>query len=307
MATGLRSKGMDQTEKDKEKTLEKILQGLKDSRNELQQFRAETGKHFEDLRAEIKELRSDLGEVEKRMDQTESRITEMEDKDAQLTRVIIHLLQTQREIKKNGEYLESQSCRKNIHGSEGDDPMKLLETFIKEKLNIIGDLQIIQAHRSLAPKDKMGLGPRSFIIRFLNYNTRQRVLMAAWRKEIYTEGSRIFFDQDYSTAIQKERVKYKPMLKILQEQQLKTHLMYLEKLKVFSQEGIEVYDNPQTAAKGLQAQGIETIDVSEDLHLDLDELLSRGGWKIAGGCKEGEAVLVALVTTLLQSLRRLDE
>lgn len=114
--------------------------------------------------------------------------------------------------------------------------------------------------------------------------------MATWaKKEIYEDRSRIFFDQDYFTAVQKERAKYKPMHKMLREQKIKTNYIYPVQLKVFSQEGIVVYNN----LNGLRARGIEVT--SE--YLDLDVLLRRGGWKITGRHKEGE---VAHLTTLLQ-------
>lgn len=91
----------------------------------------------------------------------------------------------------------------------------------------------------------------------MTWDTRQRVLRAAWAKKVIRyEDSRIFFDQDYSSKIQKEGSLYAPIRKELREKGVKSHIIYPSKLKVFGNEGSQTYSSAREAAAALQARGM---------------------------------------------------
>lgn len=163
------------------------------------------------------------------------------------------------------EYLENKSRQNNIRihqvkeRAEGGDIVKFLKILISEKLEIpAAQLDIVAAHQSLLRKPThSGAAPSSIIAKFLTWDTRQRVLRAAWAKRVIRyEDSRIFFDQDYSSKIQKERSLYAPIRKELREKGVKSHIIYPSKLKVFDNEGSQTYNSAREAAAALHARGI---------------------------------------------------
>lgn len=66
---------------------------------------------------------------------------------------------------------------------------------------------------------------------------------------------RIYFDQDYSFKLQKERSQYVQLQNELREKGVKSHLIYPAKLKVFGNGGSLVYESAREAAAALRAQG----------------------------------------------------
>ena len=119
---------------------------------------------------------------------------------------------------------------------------------------------IVAAHQLFQRKPAhSGAAPRSITATFLTWDTRQRVLRAAWAKKVIRyEESRIFFDQDYSSKIQKERSLYAPIRKELQEKGVKSHIIYPSKLKVFGNEGAQTYSSAREAAAARHGQRSST-------------------------------------------------
>lgn len=66
------------------------------------------------------------------------------------------------------------------------------------------DIRIERAHRSLIAKPKENTAPlRAIIVRFLDYQVKDRVIQQAWKQKTTYEGWTIYFNQDYTTEIQK--------------------------------------------------------------------------------------------------------
>lgn len=61
------------------------------------------------------------------------------------------------------------------------------------------------------------------------------------------EETRIYFSQDYTSKTQQERSRYNPLRKLLKEKNVKTHLIYPSKLKVFGEGGSTTYGTPEEA------------------------------------------------------------
>ncbi len=93
------------------------------------------------------------------------------------------------------------------------------KTLFTDSLGIPGDeLTIVQGHRSYRNRRVTeDSTPRSIVVRFLQWDMKQKVLKAAWGKKMpitYQDPRspltriQIFFDQDFSTKLQQERSLY---------------------------------------------------------------------------------------------------
>lgn len=97
--------------------------------------------------------------------------------------------------------LEGRSRRNNIRtygvpeGKEGDSMTEFVENFLKAELALMADttLRIQRAHRALARKPDRDAPPRSIVVNFLEFSTKEMVLKKAWGKKIMMGGRRIFF------------------------------------------------------------------------------------------------------------------
>ena len=59
------------------------------------------------------------------------------------------------------------------------------------------------------------------IVSFLKYTTKERIISAAWEKNITVDGNKVFFDHDYATAVMEKRREYLPIEKVLKEKGIK--------------------------------------------------------------------------------------
>ncbi|KAI4807893.1 hypothetical protein KUCAC02_027668 [Chaenocephalus aceratus] len=178
----------------------------------------ETAGNFGVLKEEINDLREGFGELKIRADAAELRIAENEDCEISMTKILLHSLRMQKQLENKCEELEGRERRNNLRiysvreKCEGNSMMDFVENLIREKLDVSGEIPIERAHRATGHLTGHSDRPRSIIVRFQNYNVRQRVLQAAWaKKDIRVKDCRIFFDEDFTTQVFKERAKYRQM------------------------------------------------------------------------------------------------
>ncbi|CAL1604957.1 unnamed protein product [Knipowitschia caucasica] len=163
--------------------------------------------------------------------------------------------------------------------------IEFVTKLIREKLGVTTELRIERAHRTPAAFQGQYPRPRSIVVRFQSYTTKQQVLKAAWTKKIVQmDETRIYFDEDFSPVVFKERGKYRDVRKMLRERNIRHHILFPAKLKIFCENGkAKVFDNPAAAAEGLREYGIEMTLPAEDP--DLDSLLRATGWQTPGSHK----------------------
>lgn len=125
------------------------------------------------------------------------------------------------------------------------------------------ELGIERAHRALGPKPADNAPPRSTIVKFLKYSTKERIISAAWKKTIMVEGYRVFFDHDYATAVMEKRREYLPIKKVLKERGIKFRTP-MTKMRVFLESGTVTYDNADQAGDDLRAKGFPIPPRPED-------------------------------------------
>lgn len=128
----------------------------------------------------------------------------MEEWTATVKEVLSKTLSNQAQIQAKLTDLEACSCRNNIRmyripeDAEGGNLQEFMESFIKAELSLRDvDLGIQHCHRALGPKPPQNVSPRSVVIYFLEYRTKELVLRSTWKKgEIRLDQQRVYFDQD---------------------------------------------------------------------------------------------------------------
>lgn len=69
--------------------------------------------------------------------------------------------------------------------SEGNNMIDFVSNLIREQLGVTAELRIERAHRIFVPKwPGQQERPRSIVVLFQSYATKQSVLKAAWMKKI---------------------------------------------------------------------------------------------------------------------------
>ncbi|CAM4611372.1 unnamed protein product [Leuciscus chuanchicus] len=192
-----------------------------DIKTELAAFRDSPAKDMKEelcnLKQEVNQklngLVTDLNATAERIDEAEQRVADLEENTAELKEVLGQSIQIQENLQERLLDLEARSRRNNIRifgipeGCEENNAQEFVESIIKTELSLGDlDLKIQRCHRALGPKPPTDAYPRSVVVFFLEYKTKELVLRSAWRKkEVNCNGKRIFFDQDYPPEIQQKR------------------------------------------------------------------------------------------------------
>lgn len=123
------------------------------------------------------------------------------------------------------------------------------------------ELGIQRCHRSPGPKLPPDAQPRSMVVYFLEFKTKELVLHSAWKKKkVYCNGKRIFFDQDYRAEIQKKRRPFAPIRKILKEKGIRFQTPPPAKLRIFLEGGPVTYSSVAEAMDDLEKRGLISGD-----------------------------------------------
>ncbi len=214
----------------------------------------------------------------------------VEDGGARSDRLLDYLLRRDRLLEERCEGLENYTRRNNIRlygvmeNSETGDTVWWAENFLRNILKLADDfpLHLERTHRSLQQKPTdPNAHPRSFILKFLSFQTTQQVIAKAWSiKNLQFKGKKISMDHDYSPALQRRRREYSEIKKQLKEKNIKFQTPYPAVLIVHLADGIKSFNSAWEAAEGLMSLGISTT-ISEEEKLEKE--LHRLGWQTAGG------------------------
>lgn len=230
----------------------------------------------EDIKNQLSEMRTDinqkmevtaghLADASKRLGEAEERIGEVETFGEEAKEVIVNLQKTQLALQAKITELEGHSRRNNIRiygiseGSEGTSMINFVENLIKSELGAsigLDDLGIERAHRALGPQPSDNKPPRSTIVRFMRYTTKESILSAAWNRKdpISIDGKRVFFDHDYAAGVMEKRREYLPIKKVLKEKGIRFHTP-LTRMRVVLPSGPITYQSADEAAEDLRAKG----------------------------------------------------
>lgn len=239
--------------------------------HELRGFRQDNKEQLEEIKEEIVKTNSRLDEAEDRITKAEERMQNTED-------VLKEMLKLQTKLDEKITDQESRSRRDNvrIYGvpegteKEASSMISFVEKLLLENLDVPADmpLQIERAHRALGQQPPEGAQPRSILIKFLSFRTKETILRLAWQKKGFIwHGKQINLDNDYAPRILQKRREYAEIRKVLKDKQIPFNTLYPAKLKVRHADGIRVYETAGEASQDLSRRGlpVEVIKPAETL------------------------------------------
>lgn len=112
------------------------------------------------------------------------------------------------------------------------------------------DLQIERAHRALGLAPREAVPPRSIIVKFLNYRTKEEILRIAWHKKGFIwKKAQIKLDNDYAPSVLKKRQEYTEAKKVLKENGIRFWTPFPGRLRVLYPDGTHIYNTTEEATK----------------------------------------------------------
>lgn len=124
----------------------------------------------------------------------------------------------------------------------------------------------------LGPPPPDGAPPRSIVVKFLSYNTKELVLRKAWQKRGFEwKGSQIYLDHDYPPLILKKRREYAEVRRVLKEQQSPFQTLFPARLKVKFMEETKIYSTVAEATADVSSRGY-SVKVIKSAETALEQL-----------------------------------
>ena len=259
-------------------------------------FLEDINKKLDGLAAEmnhkIHEASGRIEGAEERLEELEGHIADRERWDLGVKETLTQLLSSQRALQDKVTDMEGRARRNNIRiygvpeGAEGTSAVVFIENFIKSEFGeeFGADVGIERAHRALAPKPPVEAPPRSMVVHFLRWSVKEKILHAAWKKELRIQNRQVNFDHDYATDVQHKRKEYVPFKKILKENGIRFQTP-LTRMRVFFDSGTTTYNSAAQAAEDLRKRGFTVGVIPHGMRRETiteDKLKELLPWEIAG-------------------------
>ncbi|XP_043926458.1 UMP-CMP kinase 2, mitochondrial isoform X1 [Protopterus annectens] len=247
----------------------------------LENFKEKSSQQMETIHLDLRQQKEQINGIETSLNDMDSRIQVNEHN-------LESLLKQNSLLSAKIDDLENRSRRNNIRifglpeNVEDNNMEKFLTSWLPEILQLPEALSygIERAHRSLSSsKINKADTTRSVIVRFLSSYDKEIVLKTAWSKSpIKFKDNVIQFDNDYSSSVIARRKLFLPLLKELKkETQIKTHLVFPAKLKIFLQGGPKIFDKLEKAIAYIKSNKI--LDDMDWASTNLKRLVENGSWK----------------------------
>lgn len=285
---------------EKEASLENILSAIKEFRQDNQR--------------QLGEIKAEINKSNIRLDQAEGRIEEAETRIQNVETVVGELVQLQEQLSDRLTDQENRSRRQNIRlfgipeGSEDNSTMTaFLEELFKSQLQLdpSTDLQIERAHRALVPKPTDPKKPRSIVVKFAKYATKEQILRLTWAKKGLTlQGKRINVDNDYAPDTIRDRKKYTEVRGVLKANHIPFRSLFPAKLRVSYNDGIKTYNSAEEATKDMATRNLPVTVINPPG--SLMERLQRLSWVTVAGKRgrPGQQRAASTYKEKLQPFRR---
>ena len=228
-------------------------------------IREDLKRELTDIREEIQhklgEVATDLKATTERLREAESRIADIEECSVDFKEALSQSLQAQERLQLKLTDLEARSRRNNIRiygiteGAEENNIQQFIAKMIKEELQPLAgvELGIQRCHRALGPKPPREAQPRSVVVYFQEFKTKELVLHSAWKKREIYFGERRSHDYPAETLV--KRKAYAQIRRLLREKGIRFQTPPPAKLRVFFDSGPVTYERAPAAAEDLKKRG----------------------------------------------------
>lgn len=253
---------------------------------ELRDFRKDNNEQYSDIKRELQKVNDRVKEAEARIDETETVLQAT-------SKLIVKLLETQASLERRVIDQEGRARRENLRiygileGKEGSDMITFIDNLLKTALGLPNDqpLGIERAHRALTGKSSDQTKPRSIVVKFGSYSRKEDVIRRAWQKKtVLCDGVRFFVDHDYPIEVLKKRNEYREAKQMLREKRIKFQTPYPSKLRVFYDNGTQLYNDATEATRDMAQRGLNVTIVKPAATPDQEELQRLSAWhRVARG------------------------
>lgn len=268
-------------------TISKDIKDLKQEiRHELNTLKDELKKEMKEeittLQQEIeRKLTDNINELQTQkatMAEAQERIAGLEEWKIDVGEVMMEMQEQTRQMQEKITDLEGRSRRNNIRifgvpeETEENSTSKYVDQLLKTELQLPEgtELHIQRAHCALAQKPSPNAPPRSIIVNFLKFETKEMILKTAWKKKIQVGNKQIFFDHDYPAEVVQKRRSYVGIKKVLKEKQIRFQTP-LTKIRIHWSNGVKTYDSAVEAARAMRERGYITDPPGDDSTLAVRE------------------------------------
>uniref|UniRef100_H3B4E2 L1 transposable element RRM domain-containing protein n=1 Tax=Latimeria chalumnae TaxID=7897 RepID=H3B4E2_LATCH len=189
----------------------------------------------EEMRAENRDTKRRLNEGEQRIDILEKELEKEKKHNAALDPKITALAQRLDDQ-------ENRARRNNLRilgfpeQREKGKPIQFLQEVLPKLLGLADgtQLEVERAHRTLGTRPEAGQRPHPFIVKFLRFQDKERIIhKARERGTLEWEGNKILIFPDLSKELQEKRRRFLDVKKQLREKEVKYGLFYPATLKIF--------------------------------------------------------------------------
>lgn len=211
---------------------------------------------FDDIAAAIENMRKEINDCLDRVSQAEVRLSNAEDEVINLQARVKILETNNKSLEDKVLDLESRSRMNNLRlvnlpeGTEGRNPCSFLGKWIPEVLGLAAlqpSLVLERAHRIGPMKDNVA-SPRTLIIKFLNYEDRQKVLAAVRdKKDIRYKDQKVWFYPDIAAGIHHLRKQFDPTRQVLRDLGIRHGMIHPAKLLVTHKDRTYIFKTPAEA------------------------------------------------------------
>lgn len=260
-----------------------LLGEIRSLRQEHKQAATENRQGISRVEKSMQEVINRMFVVEKRTTEMEERAGLAEERTTKLEKAVVYLFQNEAKLMAKCNDLEARERRKNIRicgvpeGSEKDDMVGFVKELISFKLKLLpeSDIDIEKAHRVggniQMRSTTRSVAPRAIIVRFCKYRVKENVIQAAWKQRHVYQGRDIYFNQDYTAEVQKERTRVREVIRKLKEKNVKAQTRYPAQLRIFLEGETKTFSHLKEATGMLREMGIfiEEDDETEKLKKDM--------------------------------------
>lgn len=277
-----------------------LLEGIKTLSKELKEFKNEMKHDIEKLKEDVKAtMKEDLSRFREEMmcelqnqkgsiTEVQTRVADLEAACLEMKNELLETLERNKAMNDKLVDLESRSRRNNLRiygvpeGKEGRSVSEFVTDLLNKQLKLPdgSELQIQRAHRALVPRPPPNKAPRSIIVNFLQFNTKEMILKKAWEQKMEMEGKRLYFDNDYASDVIERRKAYGPLKAALKQKGIRFQTPYT-KMRIFWDSGVRTYENADETASDMikRGFGLTWVPKENKIRLAKERLDSLLPWK----------------------------
>uniref|UniRef100_A0A3P9KZG4 L1 transposable element RRM domain-containing protein n=1 Tax=Oryzias latipes TaxID=8090 RepID=A0A3P9KZG4_ORYLA len=245
----------------------------KEIRDDIASWRCQTESNMETIRAEftgrVDKLTAAQKEAAKTQDDMEKSLNDMSDRVVAFEKSYQVLVDDNKRLADKCSDLENRSHRQNIRivgiaeGIEANDANKFEARFLGEVLgeeNFNRAILIDKAHRSLAPKPRIGEKPPAIIARLHYLSDKENIMSLSRAKgKLSFEGSPVHIFPDVSPEVGRQRAAFNQVKAKLRSAGI-PHSMQFPARLVLTLDGMQhVFKDPPSAERFIRSNSLQKI------------------------------------------------